>query len=155
MAGEKVMSVSGIYRFAYQNRPDKFDFTSKENQQQVSDAYQYVHSELGRIKQLADSINSRMVVISIPLRYQMVLDLDEVGDIRYLDNLLSKSCDEMGLEFISLLDTLRVASQIEECYFPMDGHLNSIGNKVVGYFLGNWLMTKEWFNSENNKSRVL
>ena len=65
--GKKVMSVSGVYRFAYKNRPDKFDFTSEENQTQVADAYQYVHGELGRIKQLADSIDSRVVVISIPL----------------------------------------------------------------------------------------
>lgn len=138
--GKKVMSVPGVYRFAYRNRPDKFDFTNPENREQIEEAYATVHEELSRIAHLADSICAESALISIPLRYQMVTGLDDIkGDIRYLDKLLSASCEELGIEFISLIDTLRSANEEGECYFPMDGHLNRRGHQVVGEYLAHWL----------------
>jgi len=146
--GKKLMSMPGVYKFAYRNRPDKFDYTSPANRQQIADAYAVVHKEIGRMKHLADSIGAVTALISIPLRYQMVMGMDDrKGDIRYLDMLLLSSCEEWGIEFISLLDTLRTATAHHECYFPMDGHLNVVGHRVVGEYLGNWLTTKEWFKT--------
>ncbi len=147
--GKKLMSMPGVYRFAHRNRPDKFDYTNPANRDQISKAYATVHEELGRIALLADSIGAEVAVISIPLRYQMVTGLDnQNGDIRYLDRLLDASCRQWGIEFISLLDNLRTAGAKQECYFPMDGHLNRDGHKVVGKFLANWLSSKEWFRKQ-------
>ena len=146
--GKKLMSAPGVYRFAYRNRPDKFDFTSPANREQVGEAYATVHEELGRIAELADSLGARAAVISIPLRYQMVAGLDNRrGDIRYLDGLLAQSCAQWGMEFIPLLDTLRSATSRAECYFPMDGHLNLRGQRVVGEYLAGWLRSRQCFNS--------
>ena len=145
--GKKIMSAPGVYRFAYRNRPDKFDYTSPANRDQVGEAYATVHQELGRIAELADSLGARAAVISIPLRYQMVAGLDDRGgDIRYLDGLLAQSCAQWGMEFVSLLDTLRSATGQAECYFPMDGHLNLRGQQVVGEYLSGWLRSREWFH---------
>ena len=153
--GKKVMSVPGIYGFAYKKRPDKFDFTSSENEEQIKAAYAVVHSELSRIGELCDSIGAKMAVISIPLCYQMVTGLDDSGDIRYLDKLLSSSCEELGIEFVSLLDTLRSATEQHSCYFPMDGHLNRLGQKVAGEYVANWIVSKEWitypYRMDNNE----
>jgi len=144
--GKKLMAMPGVYRFAYRNRPDKFDYTSPDNRKQIGEAYAVVNDELGRIKHLADSIGARVALISIPLRYQMVTGMDDIkGDIRYLDKLLSGSAEKWGIEFVPLLDTLREAGSIQECYFPMDGHLNRDGHRVVGEYLANWLRSRAWF----------
>jgi hypothetical protein len=144
--GKKLMSIPGVYKFAYHNRPDKFDFTNPSNQQVIGKAYALVDEELGRIANLADSISAKVAVISIPTRYQMVMGVDdENGDIRYLDNLLAASCRQRGIEFVPLLDTLRAANRIRECYFPMDGHLNLDGHRVVGEYLANWVKTKDFY----------
>ena len=99
-----------------------------------------------KISNLPDSIKSRLKIILLPQRAEVVGY--KLGSYQgsFSDELI-KSCEKIKVDcFVSNLEKL---SLLKESHFPVDGHLTIEGNKIIGLDLTNW--AKTWKAKKLNK----
>ena len=99
-----------------------------------------------KISNLPDSIKSRLKIILLPQRAEVVGY--KLGSYKgsFSDQLI-KSCKNIKVDcFAPNLDKLSV---LKESHFPVDGHLTIEGNRIIGRDLTNW--AKTWKTKKLNK----
>ncbi len=101
-----------------------------------------------RAAKYCEKRDAELMVLSIPQQFQVLYKANsyqfENTDVDIIDDELGAFAKENGFTWISVLDVLADYSNKEntDLYYRLDGHLNSIGNNVVGeYFTGEFVET--------------
>ena len=93
----------------------------------------------GRVARACQRTGAQLAVVSIPQRFGVLYEQSgarEPGvDVRAADRFLATLVTGTGAAWWPAFDTLRAASRTGERYFPLDGHLNPDGARVLAAFL--------------------
>lgn len=101
-----------------------------------------------KLKKSIEEAGGKMALVWIPAKERVYIPLlpkdryrnyvtTQSGRLDGLERVLRKFAEKQKISFLDLTDDLtRHASLGEKLYFTMDGHLNSLGNRVAGEVAG-------------------
>ena len=102
----------------------------------------------GFLNDMHDSLQEAgipLVIVVIPQRLQILVDQFKLDPLRFEPDkpyaLVKNFANDRGLPVFDLLPSFRVASMKSELYFPVDGHPNASGTRVIAENVWAFLQT--------------
>ncbi|PIU41395.1 MAG: hypothetical protein COS99_05915 [Candidatus Omnitrophica bacterium CG07_land_8_20_14_0_80_42_15] len=116
---------------------DQFFFIREGNDELKKEAWRDTEDYLSRIKEIADSNKIKLIVFIAPLEFQ-VKGVENINNPFYFDKKPTDDFDNAAREFckahdIDFIDMLKILkdNKNQALYYPLDGHLNENGHKLV------------------------
>jgi len=126
-------------------------FHTSSSEQKTKDLSQFKYY-LTRFSEAVKDSGAELVILQIPTKEQTYfryfkevvdgfqLDVKKL-DMDYPDRLLSSWCEELGLEYISMLETFQESDV--PVFFDFDEHLTPSGHTAMAEYIGSKLLGKE------------
>jgi|GEM_PF-5307047 len=132
-----------VYTTMYLARGGENSYVSKEWSPGYLEQLDLVRRLLADLKEEVHKINARLLLIFIPQRFQLLVEKNATLRARYqadkINNEMKQLCRELGIDFFDAFPALLEASKQGPVFFPIDGHLNPRGYRIVGLQLAEFL----------------
>jgi len=121
---------------------------------------------LRQLKQSADEMNAKLLIVIIPTREQVYEYLRPSGgmlDWEYPNRRLTEYCEKEGISVFDLLPEFRsyanpkpklALDPMEDLYWSHDYHLNIKGNQLAGLLIGRYLLEQPFLEVRDKSKRL-
>ena len=121
----------------------RHDICAEEYSAEVEEAWLITETLLGQLRSEATESGAKFAVIMLPASPQIAVPLD--GESWYCDRAnqeLTDFLEEEGIQYLDLLPSFRQHGLIsaEPLYFERDFHMNSVGHKIAGDMIYDFLL---------------
>jgi lysophospholipase L1-like esterase len=135
-AAHHLLSIDSIYYTSYIARSGEDSFLNKKFSKHWDGRVQSASEIIKQMNIKAKSVNSELLVVSIPQRIQALLITEGKSvpgkDPYKLSNLLSSKILKDGIEFTDFLNDLENTENATKYYYTLDGHLTEKGHYLLG-----------------------
>ncbi|MHA1371967.1 MAG: SGNH/GDSL hydrolase family protein, partial [Promethearchaeota archaeon] len=142
-----------IYIKAYLSRGGEDSYVSKKWSPRYLKQLRLVRDLLKDLNEVVKQDNSKLVLIFIPQRFQiLVAKHDELGARYQADKInreIEKVCNDLGIFYLDTFPHLLKASDQGPVFYTVDGHLNPRGYRIVGELLADFLVEKNLVPTNN------
>lgn len=104
--------------------------------------WKQIENEFEKIVSIADSINSQVLFLHIPHMNPFFQDKD--WDLSYPGKRLSAWSEQKDINFVDSYPILYKESQNKTLYWPIDGHCNSEGYKIISDILFEYIIENKF-----------
>ncbi len=136
-----------IYVKAYLTRGGEDSYVSKKWSPRYLKQLELVRVLLADLKKAVEEIDSRLILIFIPQRFQLLVAKNKALRERYqadkINQEIEKLCAELGIIYLDTFPQLLEKSRQGPVFYTLDGHLNPRGYRIVGGVLADFLLREE------------
>lgn len=108
-------------------------------------------NNLVAFKNMADRLNSKLLIVIIPAKFQVYdyLQKDKLIDVTQPNRILHEFLSREGIRYIDLLQPMRSYADLrpkrwldpeKDLYWRIDGHWNSKGNRLAGLLVSEYIL---------------